>query len=368
MSGHPDKLAPSGTGRMQVRDTAAMSVPISVVTGAAGFVGQALVRRLLADGDEVRALALPKDPFLSELRALGPTEQLQILEVDITDTVSLDTAFAGATRAFHTAALVHAWAPWERFRAVNVGGTQKVARACRAHGVRLLAVSTSDVFGIPDADEVMDETSPVKRWNEPYADTKIEAERWLWSFARDTQLPLSIIYPGWVYGPGDKAFFRNLAAAIDDGVMTFWFRNAKLPWVFIDNLVDACVLASRHPGAIGEGYLVHDEADGPTLEEVCARIAGVIGKKAPTLHVPYALAFGAAKATQTLWRWLRITSPPPLLTVDVKAFGFQWHLSTQKIRRLGWAPRVSTEHGMELALRYLSEQRAAAQKRSPRIQ
>lgn len=336
-------------------------MPISVVTGAAGFVGQALVRRLLADGDEVRALALPKDPCLSELRALGPTERLQIIEVDITDASSMDTAFAGATRAFHTAALVHAWAPWERFRAVNVGGTQNVAQACLSHAVRLLAVSTSDVFGIPVGDEVMDETSPVKRWNEPYADTKLEAEQWLWSFHRDTQLPLSIIYPGWVYGPGDKAFFPHLAQAIDGGFMLFWFRNAILPWVFIDNLVDACVLASTHPDAIGQGYIVHDGADGPTMEELCARIAEVIGKQAPTMHVPYPLAFLAATVAQPLWRWLGITSPPPLLTVDVKAFGFQWHLSAQKIRRqLGWAPRVSTKDGMEMALHDLAEQRAAA--------
>ena len=340
-------------------------MPISVVTGAAGFVGQALVRRLLADGDEVRALALPKDPCLPELRALGSMEQLHIIEVDITDAIRMDAAFVGATRAFHTAALVHAWAPWEKFRAVNVGGTQNVARACLAHGVRLLAVSTSDVFGIPAADEVMDEGAPVKRWNEPYADTKIEAEQWLWSFHRDTQLPLALIYPGWVYGPGDKAFFPNLAQAIDHGLMMFWFRDAKLPWVFIDNLVDACVVASTHPDAIGQGYIVHDEADGPTMEEVCARIAAVIGKKAPTLHVPYALAFVAAKATQTLWRWLGIKSMPPLLTVDIKAFGSQGQLSAQKIhRQLDWAPRVSTEQGMELALRYLAEQRAVAQKRS----
>lgn len=329
---------------------------ISVVTGAAGFVGQALVRRLLADGDEVRALALPNDRCLPELRALGSREQLQIIEVDITDAIGTDAAFAGATRAFHAAALVHAWAPREKFRAVNVGGTQNVSRACLARGVRLLALSTSDVFGIPSSDEVMDEASPMKRWNEPYADTKIDAAQWLWSYHRDTQLPVSIIYPGWVYGPGDKAFFPNLARAIDDGFMMFWFRNAKLPWVFIDNLVDACVLASTHPDAIGQGYIVHDEADGPTMEEVCVRIAAVIGKKAPTLHVPYALAFAAAKATQTLWRCLGIKSTPPLLTVDIKAFGFQWHLSAQKIRcQLGWAPRVSMEEGMELALRYLAQ-------------
>jgi len=334
---------------------------ISVVTGAAGFVGQALVRRLLAEGDTVRGIALANDRFLPELRSCGSKDQLQVVEADITDAASIAAAFQDATRAFHTAALVHAWAPWERFRAVNVGGTQNVARACRQHGVRLVAVSTTDVFGIPDGDEILDEASPVKRWDEPYADSKIEAEQWLWAFRRDTDLPLSIIYPGWVYGPGDKAFFPNLAQAIDDGLMMFWYRGVKPAWAYIDNLVDACVLASTHPEANGHGYIVHDDSDGPTLEEACARIASVIGKRPPTRHVPYALAYGAAATVQGVWRALGIKGMPPLLTVDIKAFGYQWNLSSQKIRQqLGWTPQVATEEGMQRALRYLGEQRGVS--------
>jgi 2-alkyl-3-oxoalkanoate reductase len=323
----------------------------SVVTGAAGFVGQALVRRLLADGDTVRAIVLPNDPHLGELRALADADRLAIVATDVTDGSAVDRACAGAARAFHAAALVHAWAPIERFRAVNVGGTQNVAHACLRHGVRLVAISTSDVFGIPTAHEAMDETSPVKRWHEPYADTKIEAERWLWTFRREHGLPLSIVYPGWVYGPGDRAFFPSLARAIDDGLMVFWSRDVVLAWAYIDNLVDACVLASAHPNAIGEGYLVHDGAAGPTFEAVCARIARAIGKKPPTIHVPYVLALTAATSLQAIWRWLGIASTPPLLTVDVKAFGFQWQLSAEKIRReLGWSPRIDTETGMARAL------------------
>jgi nucleoside-diphosphate-sugar epimerase len=327
---------------------------ISVVTGAAGFVGRALVRRLLADGDDVRAVVLPGDPSIAELRALAGADRLVVLEADVTDAARITPPFAGATRAFHAAALVHAWAPLARFRAINVGGTEHVARACLTHGVRLVAISTSDVFGIPTADETMDETSPVRPWNEPYADTKIEAARWLWAFRREHGLPLSIVYPGWVYGPGDEAFFPSLARAIAEGFMVFWARDVVLAWVYVDNLVDACLLASTHPNAIGEGYLVHDDAAGPTFEDVCARIARAIGKTPPRTHVPYSVAFAAASTVQTVWRWLGLRTTPPLLTVDVKAFGYQWHLSAAKIRReLGWTPRIDTETGMARALQYL---------------
>jgi len=331
----------------------------SLVTGAAGFVGQAIVRRLLADGESVRALTLPGDPRLPELRALGAAERLEVIEVDLTDTGAAAPHFAGVGRVFHTAALVHGWHPWERYRAVNVGGTQHAARAAHAHEVaRFVHVSTSDVFGIPRGDEVIDETTPYGLWKEPYPDTKIEAERWLWHFHSEYGLPVSVIYPCWVYGPGGQAFFPSLAQAIDDGFMLFWHRNMRLPWAYIDNLADAIVLAGTHPDAIGNGYLVHDGDGGPTLQEVCARIAAICGKRPPTLHIPYGVALGAASVAQRVWRALRLRGAPLLLTNDVKSFGSQWHISSAKLRReLGWTPRVSITDGMNAALEYLRAQR-----------
>jgi nucleoside-diphosphate-sugar epimerase len=328
----------------------------SLVTGAAGFLGQALVRQLLAKGGSVRAVVLPKDPRLQELRSLGScAEKLRIIEADVTEPSSLDDAFAGVTHVFHTAALIHAWAPWERFRAINVGGTRNVAESALRHGVECMVhVSTTDVFGIPRADEVLDETSPFQPWGEPYADTKIEAEQWLWDFHRTRGLPLTVIYPGWVFGPGDAAFFPSLAQAISDGLMLFWQRDVRLPWVYVENLTDACLLAARRPAAVGSGYIIHDDSVGPTLQEVCARIANVLGKNAPSRQIPYWLAYAAAWTLQNVWRLGRFRGTPPLLTVDVKAFGHRWNLSTGKARReLGWAPTISIEEAMDSALRSL---------------
>ncbi len=331
----------------------------SAVTGAAGFLGLAIVRHLLVGGDQVRGVVLPGDPQAAGLRQLDPGgDRLDIVEGDVTDIGSLAPAFRGVHRVFHTAALVHAWAPLSRFRTVNVGGMQNVARAAAEAGVeRLLAVSTSDVFGIPRGDEVLDESSPVRRWGEPYADSKIEAERWLWQYRRDSGLPVTVIYPGWIYGPGDRAFLPGLAAAIRGGFMIFWARQVRLAWAYIDNIADACVLASAEPRAAGEGYLVHDGMEGPTFEEVCARIAGAIGARPPRRHVPYAAAYGAAAAVQWTWRTLGLRGTPPLLTVDVKAFGRSFRLSNEKIRALGWRPRVPTEEGMERALACLKPAR-----------
>jgi len=329
---------------------------LSLVTGACGFVGQAIVRRLLADGDTVRALALPNDPRRAELQSAG---RLEILDADVTQPQTLTAPLAGVERVFHTAALVHGWHPWARYEAVNVGGTQNVARAAQAAGVRrFVHVSTSDVFGIPRRGEAIDEETVYAPWHEPYPDTKIAAEQWLWGFARQSGLAVSAIYPCWVYGPGDQAFFPSLADAIADGVMCFWHRHTHLYWAYVDNLADAVVLAGTHPAAVGNGYLVHDGEDGPTLQEVCARIAAVVGKRPPTLHLPYAVALGAAATAQVAWRTFRLRGAPLLLTNDVKSFGFQWHISNAKLcNELGWVPRVSIAQGMDAAIEYLRERR-----------
>lgn len=341
---------------------------LSVVTGGAGFVGSALVGRLIADGDRVRAVVPPNDPctpdllndpFKPDLRAAYASGVLEIVSADVTDWAALAPAFAGATRVFHTAALVHAWAPWERFWAVNVGGARNVARAVLEHGVeRLVHVSTTDVFGFPEGARVLDERSPFRRWREPYADTKIEAEQLLWAWRRERGLPLTVIYPGWVYGPGDRAFFPGLAEAIAGGFMVFWARGIRLAWAYVDNLVDACVQASAAPQAVGEGFIVYDTLDGPSLEDVCRRIAARIGAAPPTRHVPYALALGVAQLSECLWRVVGARSAPPLRSVDVKALGVQWKFSNAKARReLGWSPRIRIDEGMECALEALRARR-----------
>lgn len=328
----------------------------SLVTGGAGFVGRAIVEELLSRGAPVRALVLPGDRGLDDLKARPELSgRLEVVEGDITDAHALSSVFDAIDVVYHTAALVHAWAPRERFVQINVGGTRNVAELSLAHGVhRLVALSTSDVFGMPIGDTVFDEGSPFRGWDEPYPDTKIDAARWLWRLHRESGLPLTVIYPGWVYGPGDAAFFPGLAEAIAAKQMFFWFRNARLPFVYVDNLVDACLLAADRPEANGQGYIVHDEPAGPAFEELCAAIAEVVGAPPPRRHVPYALAYRASRLLQTIWRWRGATSPPPLLSVDVKAFGMQYHLSSAKIRReLGWRPTVSTEEGMRRALEAL---------------
>ena len=326
---------------------------LSLVTGANGFVGRALVQHLLANGDRVRAVIHPREQQScgKGVRPLAAHSHLQVVAADVTDRDAVDAASDDIERVFHSAAMVHTWAPFEDYQRINVGGTRNVAEAAFLRGIqRFVHISTSDVLGVPEDGEILSEDSPLREWGEPYADSKIEAERWLWRFHRERGLPLSVVYPGWVYGPGDRAFFPSLARAIGDGSMTFWRKEVRLPWVYIDNLADACLHIADSREALGNGYLAYDGEEGPTLQEVCARIAAIIGEKPPNRHIPFRLAHGLARLLQSIW-----PGEPPLRSADVKAFGYDWKFTNEKLRALGWAPKVATDDGMMKAMEALGQ-------------
>ena len=147
-----------------------------LVTGGTGFIGGALARRLKSAGHKVRIFTLPNDPALATL----DTSALEVYKGDICNAAQVSEAVKGCALVFHCAGLVSDWGPREIFWKVNVQGSRNVAEACAANKVkRLIYISTNDVFGLRE-DVVMDESFPLAKWGEPYADSKIEAEEAVW--------------------------------------------------------------------------------------------------------------------------------------------------------------------------------------------
>ncbi len=173
---------------------------------------------------------------------------------------------------FHTAAVVTDWAPKKLFWDVTVGGAENICRAAvDAKVCRLVDISTCDVFGT-DESKVMDESMPLQYWGEPYADSKIDAEKIMRKYHEEHGLPLTMVYPLWVYGEGDQTFVPLLADAIIKREALFWRKGAIVWPTYIDNLIDLLMLISEDERAIGNGYLVHD-GESTTLEEFCSGIA-----------------------------------------------------------------------------------------------
>lgn len=320
-----------------------------LITGATGFIGAHLVAANLQRGRQVRALVLPGDPEEGALREKG----VEIVHGDVRDYPSLEQACAGMDIVFHCAAVVTDWAPRRLFDEITIQGMENMCRAAaKAKVSRFVDMSTNDVFGMHEG-TMIDESFALQPWNEPYPDTKIIAEEIAWRYYHEHGLPVTMVYPLWVYGPGDKTFVPLLADAIVKRELLFWRRNAIVWPTYIENLMDLLLLISEDPRAVGNGYLVHD-GESTTMEEFCAGIAKALGVPPVKLHIPYALAYAAAVVMEAAWKLLQIKTRPLLTTYTVKNLGSRFEYTIAKAEReLGWRPRVSYAEGFAKTMEWL---------------
>ncbi len=329
-----------------------------LITGGTGFIGAHLTHRCIATGHDVTVLTLPGDPGIPELAS----RPCRVVTGDVSDGALLETLCRGREIVFHCAAVVTDWAPRSLFTRVNVTGMENVCRAALKAGVRrLVEISTNDIFGLRE-DVVMDETFPHTPWGEPYPDTKIAATEIAWRYHREHGLPVTMVYPCWVYGPGDKTFVPLTADAIVKGQMVFWRRDVLVWPTFVGNLVDLLILISERDEAVGQGYLVHD-GESTTFQAFCRGIAAALDVPPPKLHIPYGAAYAAAWLMEVSWRTLRIRSRPLLTTYSVKNLGSRLQFSIGKARRqLGWEPAVSYAEGFAETMAWLKRQDRAVLK------
>ena len=319
------------------------------VTGATGFIGGNLVQALLKKKYTVRALVLPGDPKIQELKK----NKVEVVLGDIRDMESVKKAVKGCDVVFHCAAVVTDWAPEKLFEEITVGGTKNVCEASVwAKVKRLVDISTNDVFGLRE-DVVMDESFPLEPWGEAYPDYKIKAEEITWRYHREKKLPVTMVYPCWVYGEGDQTFVPLLADAIVKRELIFWRKDVIVWPTYVHNLVDLLLLIAVDKRAIGNGYLVHD-GEFVTLQKFCEGIANTLGVKPVTTHIPYWVAYAAAVVMEFLWKTLNIEKRPLLTTYTVKNLGSRLQFSIDKAKReLGWKPKVSFKEGFARTMDWL---------------
>jgi nucleoside-diphosphate-sugar epimerase len=320
-----------------------------LITGASGFIGRHVVKANLAKGNNVCALVLPGDDGEFWLKEQG----VEVINGDIRDYEAVRRAVGSVDIIFHTAAIVTDWAPKKLFWDVTVGGAENICRAAvDAKVSRLVDISTCDVFGTDEA-KVMDESMPLQYWGEPYADSKIDAEKVMRRYHKEQALPLTMVYPLWVFGEGDQTFVPLLADAIIKSELLFW-REGAIVWpTYIDNLVELLMLISEDERAIGNGYLVHD-GESTTLEEFCAGIANALGVPPVKTHIPYWSAMTAARVMEFIWKLFRIRMRPLLTTYTVTNLGSRFRFSIDKAQReLGWKPRITYKEGFRKTMEWL---------------
>jgi nucleoside-diphosphate-sugar epimerase len=310
-----------------------------LVTGATGFTGGHLARQLAAlPGYQVRAL----------VREAGRAQHLaragvELVIGDLTDDRALAEAVPGAAVVYNIAAVYRqAGLPVATYRAVNTEAPARIVDAAARAGVaRVVHCSTVGVHGDiehPPADE----DAPL-RPGDVYQRTKLEGERRAREAAARRGLPLTIVRPSGIYGPGDRRLlklFRNVVRRLPilgDGEIYYHLT-------YIDDLVAGFRLAGEHPAAANRTYILAG-GEVTTLNELVGLIAGAAGTRPPSLHLPVWPVWLAGLACEVVCAPLRIE--PPLYRRRVEFFTKSRAFDISRARReIGYAPAVDLRKGL----------------------
>lgn len=309
------------------------------VTGASGFVGSAVARQLAASGVAVTALVRSSSP-----RTNLDVPGIAVADGDMRDPASVERAIAGADCVFHVAADYRLWAPDpEEIVTNNREGTRVVMQAAKAAGVkRIVYTSSVATLKLHDDGSPSDEARPLTPETAigAYKRSKVVAERLVEDMVARESLPAVIVNPSTPIGPRD-------VRPTPTGRIIIEAATGRMP-AFVDtglNLVHVDDVAAGHllaldKGRIGERYILGGED--MALGSMLAEIAGLVGRRPPTVKLPrralFPLAYGAEAVA-------RVTGREPFITVDgLKMARYRMYFSSDKAKReLGYASRPAAD-------------------------
>lgn len=316
-----------------------------LVTGASGFLGRRAVEILVKRGFSVRAL-VRKTSRLDPLRL----NNVAIVYGDVTDSESLRSAFEGVDYVIHAAADTSG--SLEGGRLTTIQGTRNVLDLCDQYQVKkLIYISSCSVYGVADyADrQLVDEGAALERLPEQrgaYSWAKLEAEKLLARFMKDGKTPVVCLRPGTIYGPGGEIYTPMIGFSLRNKIFAVIGREEFiLPLVYVDNLVEAILVAMTQEQSAGEVYTVVD----PQRIDKKRYIESFIRKLYPSalvFYLPYSLLAAAVALQEKLFAILK---QKPLLTMYrlVSSQKPVFYDASKIMRQLGWRPVVCFEEAVE---------------------
>ncbi len=265
-----------------------------LVTGATGFVGKAIVEKLMGSTYQIRACS--RDNKFTFSSGLKP-----FVVGDLSEQSNWKEALQGIDVVIHLAARVHVMNdneldPLTEYRKINTNATLRLAKQAASLGVKqFIFMSTIKVNGEATIENNCFKADDRVSLTDPYAISKYEAEQGLLALAKETNMEVVIIRPPLVFGPGVKANFESMIKWVKLGIpLPFGAVENKRSLIAIDNLVSFVVHCIKHPNAKNEVFLISDGEDISTTDLI-QKIAKAFGRKAWLIPVPTQLMRNVAK-------------------------------------------------------------------------
>lgn len=318
------------------------------LTGATGFLGGHLTRRLLDEGHEMAILA--RDAGKARL---FEGNVVRTVVADITDRAAVAELVAGADCVVHLVSNFRtASGPPESYRRINVDGTRTVLEAAREAGVRrFVHCSTIGVHGHV-AHTPADEDAPFNP-GDLYQETKLEAEQLCRRMISETDMEIVIVRPCSMYGPGDMRMLKMFRMLARRTFLMVGPCRENFHAVYIDDIVDGFLRAIATPGIGGETFIIGGDSY-LTLKDYIQTAAKAVGAPLPWLRLPYGPFYAAAVVCESLCVPLGIE--PPLHRRRVRFYKNNRAFNIEKAKEmLGYRPQVDLEEGMQRTVAWYRE-------------
>lgn len=340
-----------------------IAAPI-LITGGMGFLGSHLASRLTAAGEAVRILARPSNGIEGGVN--GNTNgngngngshspsSYEVVRGDIRDPEAVRKAVRGAEVVIHLASNFRKGGSDEKeAHAVNVGGTRNVLDACQAEGVgQLIHCSTIGVHGSVLEIPANEETpfNPL----DLYQETKVQAEEEVWQRHRRDGLPVTVVRPISMIGPGDERMLKLFRMIQKRRFVVVGDGGALFQPAYIDDVVEGFRLCLRNPKALGQAFIVGGDEYMP-LRDLFAVVADELGVPPPRLRLPMAPVVWMADLCEKLCVPLGIE--PPLHRRRVSFFQSNRAFSIDKAREvLGFEPRMTLRDAVRSTIGWYRQQ------------
>ena len=319
------------------------------VSGATGFIGIQLVKRLVSQGDVVHAL------YRSETKAdLIRLPGVKLFKGDILDSASLESAMKGCDVAYHTAAFAGVWSKDpSRVFSLNVDGALNVIEAARLSATRrVVLTSTAGILGPSENDPVNESTPPPTSFFTLYEESKFQLEQKLLG-RKEGSPEVVIVNPTRVYGPGYLSESNGVSRMIKQYVEGSWRLipgdgQSLGNYVHVEDVVNGHLLAMQK-GLAGERYVLGGENISYLQLFEYTRLAS--GVKHRLFKVPLWLMLAVASLLKAI---SSLTGRPPLIVPNlVRKFSHNWIVSSQKaMQELGYQPR-NAEEGIKQTVQWI---------------